>query len=285
MAIQEQKDPRTKKTFLEASGIVSGLYFNEIEADKRKSYPGKQAGQMWTPTHRINLVVDGDRISLGMKDFEGKEPQLRCKDADDAWQDVVRGTEVSIVVTTNGEYNGKPNYQAGAGDVIVTKVAPAGAGASGGGAPAAQSYQKKDMTGIHTGHAINVAIKVVGIEDADALIAAAQEAHALTEKLRAEYKAKWPDMSDYDLGASVGQAVLSAADFFDEIALIEPWARQTLDVIAPAVKKFIASTKEATPSKQQVTPAKKTTKAKPTTKPTPEPEPSGFDDFDDDIPF
>lgn len=288
MAITEQKDPRTKKTFLEASGVVSGVYFNEIEADKRKTYNGTKLGQVWRPTHRINLVVDGERISLGMKDFEGKEPQLRCKDADDNWQDVVRGAEVSIVVTTNGEYNGKPNYQASAGDVIVTKVAPTNSAPAASGA-ASTPFQKKDMTGVRVGHAINVAMNVLGLADADELIEAAKKANDLTEKLRAEFKEKNPSMSDYDVGASVGQAVLSASSYVENVEDIEEYARQTLEVIAPAVTEYIKE--QSAPKKEAKvvkTPAAKKTAAKkaaPAPKPEPEPEVELDGDFNDDIPF
>ncbi len=281
MAIAEQKDPRTKKTFLEASGLVKGVYLNELKT--LKSYAGDK-GTVWTPTHSVNLVIDNDRISLGLFEKTDKRPHPRVKDADDNYHDLAIGAEVSVVIERGDDYNGKPQYNARLGDVLILTPAPAAApAAAAGGAQA--SYKPKDMTGVKVGHATNVAINVLGLATAEVLIEAAKDAHELTERLNAEYKAK-TGASDYEVGASVGQAVLSASRFVDSVAEIEKYARLTLDVVTPAVTEFIknAGKKEETP--KEAAPAKPKGKAKPKAEPAKTgATSSGFDDMDSDIPF
>lgn len=287
MAITTQKDARTRKEFLEASGVVQAVYLNELK--NPKTYPGTK-GQSWTPTHNVALVIDGDKISLGLFEKTDKRPAPSAKDADGNYHSIAIGAEVSVVITQGEDYNDKPQYSAFSSDVLILAPAPAqAANAAGGTAPA--PYQKKDMTGVKVGHAINVALNVLGLAEADEIIAAAKEANDLTEKLRAEYKEKNPSLSDYDLGASVGQAVLSASSYVESVAEIEAYARQTLDVIAPAVTEYVkaqsAPAKKATPAPAVKTPAKKTAPKKAPAKVA---EPtgaasSGFDDMDDDIPF
>lgn len=288
MAIEQLKDPRTKKPYLAASGVIDGVFYNELKT--LKSYTGDK-GTVWTPTHSVTAVVAGDRIQLGLFEKTDKKPGLRCKDAEDNYHDLVKGAEVSIVVTEGEPYNGKPQYSARGGDVLILTPAPAQAAASAGG-PSAAPYQKKDMTGVKVGHAINVAINVLGLATAEELIEAAKAANDLTEKLRAEWKEKNPSLSDYDLGAMVGQAVLSASSYVESVDTIEEYARQTLEVVAPAVTEYIkAQSAPAKPKAPAVkTPAKKATKApaKAPAKVTAgdsQDNPSGFDDMDDSIPF
>lgn len=280
MAIVEQKDPRTKKTFMEASGVVQAVYLNELK--NPKTYPGTK-GQAWTPTHSISIVVDGDKISLGLFEKTDKREGPTAKDADDNWHPIAKGAEVSVVVTRGEDYNDKPQYSAFSSDVLILVPAPAQA-ASGSGGSAAAPYVKKDMTGVKVGHAINVAINVLGLATADELIEAAKAANDLTEKLRTEWKEKNPSLSDYDLGAMVGQAVLSASSYVESVDTIEEYARQTLEVVAPAVTEYIKGQSEPKKTVAVKTPAKKAPAKKAPAK-AETAAPSGFDDMDDDIPF
>lgn len=291
MAIEQLKDPRTKKPYLAASGTVGAVFYNEVKT--LKSYPNEKTGVAWTPTHSITVVVDGDRINLGLFEKTDKRPLQRCKDENDNYHDLAKGAEVNIVVTEGEPYNGKPQYSARSGDVLILTPAPAQAANAPTSGAAAAPYQKKDMTGVKVGHAINVAINVLGLATAEELIEAAKAANDLTEKLRAEWKEKNPSLSDYDLGAMVGQAVLSASSYVESVDTIEEYARQTLEVVAPAVTEYIkAQSEPAKPKAPAVkTPAKKTTKA-PAKAPAKVVEPettggasSGFDDMDEDIPF
>lgn len=279
MAIEQQKDPRTKKPFLEASGNVKGVYLNDLKVIK--TYPGTK-GQSWTPTHSINVVIDDDRISLGLFEKTEKRPTPRAKDADGNYHDLAAGARVSVVIEEGEPYNGKPQYKAVLSDVLILEPAPVKEAAPAGAAQA--SFKPKDMTGVRVGHATNVAINVLGLATPEELIEAAKEAHELTERLNAEYKEKNPKASDYDIGASVGQAILSASRFVDKVSDIETFARQTLDVVSPAVTEFVKGGKEA-PAPAPAPKAKGKAKATATKEAPVKEAPSGFDDMDDDIPF
>lgn len=288
MAIKEFENARTGDSEYIASGIVEAVYYNPLKTIK--TYAND-----WTPTHSMNIVVDGDKIGLGLTDRDGVGSKQGVKDKGGKFHDLAVGLEIRIPVTV-GDYNGKPQYGGRASEVVVTNsegVAKAGSEAP----KQAYKAQKRDMSGMATGHGINVAMNVLGdVEDPDAIINAAKEAHDLTTKLKVEYAEKNPDMSDYDLGAMVGQSILSASHYVENVADIEAIARQTLDVVVPQVSEYVKGKqepeqKEAKKPVAKKVPAKKTA-AKKTTKgeATPErvddsdiPE-SAFGDMDS-IPF
>lgn len=292
MAIEEIVDPRTKKKLLVAEGKVTGIYFNELKEPRDLS---KDPSKSWVVTHSINIVVDGVKVSLGMTD----KTELRCKDADGEFHDVVKGVEVSISVTEGTPYKGVKQYQAFSKDVIVLDASGAEAEKPAQTASATkQTYAKKDMTGIHVGHSINVAINSLGgeaVDNPEGVIELAKKAHDLTQAMKAEYGEKNPDMSEYDLGAMVGQSVLSASNITD-FDSIEAVARDTLDKIVPEVSAYIKGTSSKPEAKK--TAPKKTVAKKATTKKEPpqeapqEPDdfvggglPPNLADMDDDIPF
>lgn len=284
MAISEQRDPKTRKNYLLAEGIVEGVFFNELK--NIKTYAG-QDGKSWTPTHSINIVVDGTRISLGLTDKD----KIRAKDVDGEYQDVVKGVEVSVVIEENGEYKGVTQYQGRTSGITVLDVSGAQQPQQSSGGGKQQSFQKKDMSGVHTGHAINVAINVVGgLDDPGKIINYAKKAHDLTTSLKKEYAEKNPSLSDYDVGAMVGQSVLSASHYADTVAEIEPLARQTLDEIVPVVSEYVKDGEKGSKVEKKA-PAKKTTKTtkKQVTEAPMEddeiPEDAYEDQYSDDIPF
>lgn len=290
------------KEYLIASGVVTGAYVNEIPPEKRKTYAGPNGA--WTPDKRLKIVVDGIDISLGMTDKDG----IRAKDADGKYHDVVKGVEVSVEVEENGEYNGKPQYQAKLGGITVTDVSNAQATAKAGGASqgqAAQPFKAKDMTGIQVGHAINGALSYItsnGLEiDNDFIVAVAKVVNEATEDVRAVYKQRNPGMNDYDLGAATGHAVLNACRLVAECEVAElkgslvTVAFDLLDNVVAPITEYIKQGQKAPEAKASPVAAKKaaTSKAKilpkATPKPTPEDErpepPDAFDEFDDDVPF
>lgn len=290
------------KEYLIASGIVTGAYVNEIPPEKRKTYAGPNGA--WTPDKRLKIVVDGIDISLGMTDKDG----IRAKDADGKYHDVVKGVEVSVEVEENGEYNGKPQYQAKLGGITVTDVSNAQTPAKAGGASqgqAAQPFKAKDMTGIQVGHAINGALSYItsnGLEiDNDFIVAVAKVVNEATEDVRTVYKQRNPGMNDYDLGAATGHAVLNACRLVAESEVAElkgnlvTVAFDLLDNVVAPITEYIKQGQKAPEAKASPVAAKKaaTSKAKILPKATSKPAPAavedtnggGFDDFDDDIPF
>ena len=290
------------KEYLIASGKVTGAYVNDIAPDKIKTYAGPQGP--WTPTKRLKIVVDGIDISLGMSDKD----TIRAKDADGKYHEIVKGVEVSVEVSENGEYNGKPQYQAKIGGITVVDVSGAEAPAKAGGASqgqAAQPFKAKDMTGIQVGHAINGALSYItsnGLEiDNDFIVAVAKVVNEATEDVRTVYKQRNPGMNDYDLGAATGHAVLNACRLVAESEVAElkgnlvTVAFDLLDNVVTPITEYIKQGQKAPEAKASPVAAKKavTSKAKILPKATPKPvvederpePPDGFDDFDDSIPF
>lgn len=285
MAIESYKT-RTG-TELVAEGILKGVYLNELK--EKKDYG--TGGKSWVPTHSVNIIVDDDKIGLGLTDKD----VIRCKDSDGNYHDLVKGQKVSVVVTEKGEYNGKMQYSGFTKDVIILENVSQsdndqqGAKSGGGGF-------KKDMSGVESGHAINCAIGLLAGDAADspdAVIELAKKFHDLTKALKAEYAKKYPEVSDYDIGARVGQAVLSATQIVSEFEDVEGIARQTIEVISPAMLEYVKAVpeEEKAPAQVKKTAAKKAPAKKAAPKKESEPvddadiPDTAFEDLDDDIPF
>lgn len=292
MAVEVFKDPRTRKEVTFVSGKIEGVFFNKLKNVETYSGPNGP----WTPTHTVNVIVDGTRIGFGLTDKD----VINSKDVDGEYHSLSKGMEVSVEITEIGEYNGKPQYKSKASKVtVLDATADTQQQKPSGSSQKPSGGFKKDMSGVHTGHAINVAINVLSdLEDAEAIVAAAKEAHTLTQRLKKEYAEKNPNMSEYDVGASVGQAVLSASHYVEVVGDIEGYARRTLDFIVPEVMAFVkesdkSEVKSSTTQKKSTkkTVAKKTTKKQNASEESPIedsdiPE-SAFEDLEDDsdIPF
>lgn len=140
-----------------------------------------------------------------------------------------------------------------------------------------QTYGKRDNTGVETGHALNGAMRFLGGKATlDEIITTAKTVHDITNQMKKEHAVANPDMSEYDCGAAVGNAVLNAL----EIAAAR---KKTLADVPGIAKKWLA---EAVPAiVAHIKPPKVEEKA-----PEPEPEVNGpmsesSDEDDDGIPF
>lgn len=300
MAITTEKDPKTRKEYLLASGKVTAVYINDIK--EVKTYAGPNGP--WTPTKRLKIVVDGVGIDLGMSEKDS----VRAKDVDEKYHDVVKGIEVSVVIEENGEYQGKVQYKAKTSaitilDISGAETAPASSAARAN--PAATAYKPKDNTGIRTGHAVNGAFAYFlgnGIDfdfEADGpTVRIAKLVNDVTETVVAGYKAKNPSMSEYDLGAAAGHAVLNACRIIPEVDEAEfkdtltTTATAILYNVIPAVTEYVKEAQKAPEAKVSKPAAKKAaTKAKPVVKAPakvaederPEPPVEEYDD--PDVPF
>jgi hypothetical protein len=162
------------------------------------------------------------------------------------------------------------------------------------------------MTGVRVGHCLNGAFEYLlsnGIdfdyEKGGITVKYAKMVNEATETVRTTYAARNSGMSDYDVGAASGHAVLNACRIIPETpeaefkdALITT-ANALLDNIVPAITEYIKQGATAPAAKASPPAAKKAvTKAKPVPKPPTKPEIDpeiddavGFDDMDDDIPF
>lgn len=280
--IQEQKDPRTRKSFLEASGIVSGVFYNELK--NIKSYAGKAGGQAWTPTHSVSVIIDNDRISLGLFEKTDKRPELRCKDVDGNYHTLTKGAEVSVVVERGEDYNDKPQYSARSGDVLILTPAPAQTASQSQGSALAP-YKPKDTTGVVAGNARTAAFESLrGTPyDVDVFNEQVEWFANFSDAKRKEYAAANPGLDAFEIGVAVGQSTVIAAGMVPredvsvtvDSLLAEVFPKSVEVVKALQVVKAPTASKPAT----KAAPAKKTTPKKT------EAADSGFDDMSDDIPF
>jgi len=111
-----------------------------------------------------------------------------------------------------------------------------------GGAP---TFQKRDTSGIEKGHAINAArnlLTAAQLKVDKTFIGAACKLHDLTVELKKSYASTNPKMSDYDVGATVGHAVLGACTEAKKFSEVEALAQRVLDTIGPAVLAHIQTT-------------------------------------------
>lgn len=277
MALETFTNPRTRQEENIISGIVEAVYFNELK--NIKTYTNN--GRSWTPTHSVTLIIDGDRVQLGLTDKD----VVRAKDLNGNYQDLVKGVEVTIPVNV-GSYDGKPQYSGKVSETTIVDNSGAveQVDTSKGGK---QNFNNpKRMEGIAVGHAVNVAINVVGsLDNPEAIIEAAKEAHTLTNKIKEAFAKEHPDLAEYELGARVGQAILSSSHYVDSVQDIEELALQTLNVIIPEVEEFVKGGGEEDVKKAPTT--KKTTSKKAVKKSPPKEEVEEQEpEFDeDDSPF
>lgn len=300
--INSEIDRKTKKEAFWAEGVVEYVKLDKFD-ELKVSYI-KVAGQpdkKIESTHKASILLKekgagkddaGVWIGLGDVKLHPEHENLQVKQ-DDNWITIERGVEVTMDVKLN-EWQGKTYYQSSKGKIFVVstegvQAAAPKAGKGGDSAPTKQPYKKRDTVGIETGHAVNGALELIrgGVKgDAFELAGVVQSA---TVTLKAEVaKERGVDVTDYDLGASVGHAILNACRDHsrDDVTIDEiiESAREVLalsDKVAAAIRGG-APAAEPTPAAEK---PKTTRKPKETVK-TPEPqEPEPSVDFDDDIPF
>lgn len=292
MSVIKTETDRKGKTVTYATGIVDFVKLDKFDEPKTFHWDGKAI----VSTHRASLAIkakdakpEDKGIWIGLGDIEIKEgfDDLRVKNGDD-WVTIEKGVEVSIDIDKVDQRGDKTYYNTKKSriTVISTEGVKAAASKTSKGsesAPAKPSFKKRDTVGIETGHAVNGALELIrgGVKgDAFELAGVVQSA---TVTLKAEVaKERGVDVSDYDLGASVGHAILNACRdhsrsdvTVDE--LIEA-AREVLllsDKVASAIRNGGAVPPEVEKPK--------TTRKSKESNPAPAPEPAV--DFDDDIPF
>lgn len=300
--INSEIDRKTKKEAFWAEGVVE--YVKLDKYDELKVSYIKVAGQpdkKIESTHKASILLKekgagkddaGVWIGLGDVKLHPEHENLQVKQEDN-WITIERGVEVTMDVKLN-EWQGKTYYQSSKGKIFVVstegvQAAAPKAGKGGDSAPAKQPFKKRDTVGIETGHAVNGALELIrgGVKgDAFELAGVVQSA---TVTLKAEVaKERGVDVTDYDLGASVGHAILNACRDHsrDDVTIDEiiEAAREVLvlsDKVAAAIRGNGAPAAEPAPAAEK---PKTTRKPKETVK-APEPEPEPSVDFDDDIPF
>lgn len=124
------------------------------------------------------------------------------------------------------------------------------AGAAGSGGRMTRGSTGKDNSGMETGHAINGALNIIRAGIKFPAVDLAKVVHDVTVKVKASERAKEENkgMSDYDVGASVGHAVLNAtrdikkaADItLEQVAeKLEAYAHSLLEKVAGEVLEYV----------------------------------------------
>lgn len=284
MAISKVENPATGEEITVIKGVVERVMFKEAVNDK------------FGATHRASVLIDGDWVgNISIKTKEGYDPQIRFNNGNNAkpdWQTLDVGDEVRLVVTEN-VYNDKVYYNSGTSKIKLVKK---GEGAAKANPPQQRTPQgsqnasggfKKDNHEVVAGNARTAAfafLKGVPYENVSDVNDLVQKFARYSDKKRKQYKEEHPELDDFQVGVSVGQAVVLAAPLAKDFDALDVIVDDILGSVIPysvGVVKGIASGElsEEQP-KQQAKPAQK---AKPQPKPV-EQEPE--DDFEDqDLPF
>lgn len=238
-------------------------------------------------THRYAVQVKNDSkggvpdntwISMG----NGDKADFVFKDTDDGdkWKILGPGSKVKITYEKNGDY-----YNSGKSKVTIIEFVEGERyggkkdESSKGGSDSKSGYKKSgDNVGMQTGHNLNTALNFLLATNQEfnkkELFELAKKAHVVTESLKAGHRVAHPEMSDYDVGASVGHAVKGAAFVVEDFDQLKERAKEILEV-SFQVEEFIKSGGKTSETKEE----KKSTPKKTTPPPV-------MNDMDDqDIPF
>lgn len=288
MALEVLKDPRDGSEFTMISGVVDQIFIKEIAngADK------------YGNTHRAGVRIGDHWVNnVNIKTKEGNEPQVRFNagtQADPKWTTLEVGDDVRMEVNPN-EWNGKISYNGAVSKIVLVKK-----GAGGGSKPQAPqggqvAQQKRDFTGVEVGHAINAALNFmenVDFSKPEDIVEVAKKFHTLTVQMKKAHADANPKMTDYDVGASVGHAVLNASKLSADFESVEEIAKAILNGVVDPVFDFVrAGSKEVEKPKTAAKTAKKTAAKKTVQTKQPDPDPTPDDDYnptdddDDSIPF
>lgn len=268
MVMQTVKNPRTKKEETYCEGIVKGFYFNELKKPIDSKYSDVPM------THGIQLVVDDDRISLGLTTQKrADEGVLRVKDADDNYHDLTIGSKVNVEikdVVKNGKYT---NYNSTPGRILMLEP----------GQPAAprqqqrSGYQKRDDLPVRLGNAItaasNLASKTKGKVGFDKIVEKAESIISVVDEIQADLKTEYPDMDDYSLGVRLGQCVVIASQHY--IKEVEEFKEVVPDMFASVCE---AEASLRNPAKEEEQPEEVFNQDSNSSS-------EGGDEWNDDIPF
>lgn len=234
MAINVVTNPVDDSEMTIVSGVVGRFSF-------------KEKPDQFGNTHQAGIQVDGQWVNMKLKVKEGFEPQIRFaegKGPNAKWMTLDVGDEVKMVVKPN-VWNGTTSYNVTSSNIKLVKkgngTPPQTATPSTGNKPAASGNSagwKKDNTGVEVGHAVSCAIQLVGV-DSEEVVEAAKAVHTLTMRMKAEHGKAHPEMSEYDVGASVGHAVKNACVFGSNIKSVEAVARNILENVIPDVTAFV----------------------------------------------
>ena len=229
---------------------------------------------------RCSILISGEGmentwISLG----DTKKDVLTIKEGA-GFTDIGVGSTIDLLKAESREYNGKTYYDAKRSNISWGTIVKAEKNAP---AVASQPQQERkpfNVIGMQVGHNLNCSVDFIVANNekfsVDEIVALSKKFHAITEKMKAERKQRFPQLSDYDVGASVGQAVKAAASLVNSTEKVEQLALQILEA-SSVIEEWIK-----TGGKEEEKPVVEKPKED---KPQQPKYGGGFDDMDDDIPF
>lgn len=261
--IKKATDPVNGDYFY-IEGKILQMSFKEIDPD--------QFGN----THRVGVRIGETWVNnISLKTKEGQEPQLRINAGtrnEPNWTQIEQGDTVLIVVKPN-EWKGKTYYNAGVSGIRLKSKGSGGSnssnGSGGGNRPARSG--SKDNTGVVAGNARTAAAnwqsRFNGNMD-DYL----EMFVGLGSKWRDVYAQENTELSEFEVGVTVGQAVLAASQLSEEESF-DVFMANYLSVTVPKSLELVKG--GAKQSKEKETP-------KPKTESTAS---QSLADMDSDIPF
>ena len=251
--------------------------------------PAHPNNKFATHTASILVVDDGSDdvwINMDLNTKEGYEPSIRYaegKKGSEKWLNLQEGDVVKLQVNPK-EYNGKTYYSTKSSWIKVTKKSEGKPAQNAAKASTGTSY-KKDNTGMHVGHAINGALYLQRNGAKGDVVELAKLVHDVTTQVKAEVAAdQGKSVDDYDVGASVGHAILNGTRDYDGKADVAEFLKEYAKTLSATAYEVTSYVKGNTSENKKV---ETKPKAQPKVKPEPTPEPEGDNGFDDDceIPF
>jgi hypothetical protein len=236
------------------NGVVASVGVFPIKEEIRTqkvTAPGPHFGKQFQidKTHTIAIKVIGLKVNgvdydkwitvRHQKFNEGQELSLRLETGGE-WKDVWEGSKILFFYEIkNGFVNivDKGKMALMEQGTRPDKVYTFGTKQNESGGNNNTGY-KKDYSGVSTGHAINCGLLLSKhkINNIGEILENSKNMHDLTTKLKAEYKQKNPNMSEYDVGAMVGHSILNACRIGGGI---ETHARKIMDELVPVVTAYV----------------------------------------------
>lgn len=289
--IESFKNPRTRKEELIASGVVKGIYFNPLKEVVNRGGGGRD----WFPTHGVTIIVDDDKISLGLTDKE----VVRAKDVDGNYQDLTVGSEVTVDVTEGEEYNGKMQYRGFPSGITIVELAQATTVPTGG-HQKPYTATKRDNSGVVAGNGFNAAKAFLGdeaLDNPEGFIDTSKRIIDIGYDVRKYVSDRDDSLNEYAIGARAGMALITACESVESLDDVYDYAIFILESVLPEIDSYAKEREGGTKEKKNPPKAAKKVAKKATKKatksvkqmddvPQDDLEQEFDDDFDDDsVPF
>lgn len=195
-----------------AKGTVKRILFKD-SSPAQKKYDTNYVG---------TIIVSGDAgeddvfVTIGLKKQEDRIAYAEGKKGSETWHELQVGDEVKLSLKVSGNDPARPFYSTTATRIKVIKRAEGGSNQGNKSSAPTKGQEKKaytprDTTGMEVGHAVNGGFELVRAGASLSPVEAAKVVHNATTTLKAkEAKRRGVELTNYDVGASVGHAILNA---------------------------------------------------------------------------